>query len=90
MFTKENARELGTKGGRANVAKHGRSHMSNIGRKGFESTTKRYFQGSEHLHKQWLADEGRYQYFTVIGAAYGRKFDRERPLHPAKPGHTWF
>jgi hypothetical protein len=37
-----NARESGSKGGRATVAKHGRAHMQKIGQRGASVTWSRY------------------------------------------------
>ena len=44
----------GSAGGRATVEKHGVDHMREIGRKGFESFTARYFQGDRQQAGDWL------------------------------------
>ena len=44
----------GSEGGRATVAKHGREHMAEIGRRGFESFTAKYFAGDREAATSWL------------------------------------
>lgn len=86
---KEYYRQLGRKGGLATVAKHGRRHMSQIGRRGFEATTELYFDGDEELHKRFLARMGQHVYWvsTSIPMKWtrnGRPLWPERmPVHPA-------
>lgn len=94
-FNRDNASKCGKKGGRTTVRKHGRQHMSKIGRKGFEQTTNLYFGGDENAHKEYMAEMGRWQYFTQTGLRL--KHDRDgnpifrRPQHPAnKPGDVPF
>jgi general stress protein YciG len=89
MFTPNNAAKHGSKGGRQTVNKHGREHMSQIGRKGFEATTERHFNGDPNKHKSWLAELCRWNYFAATGLPM--KHDRDgraiwpsrKPRHPA-------
>lgn len=88
-FTKENAAELGRRGGQATVAKHGNEHMQEIGRKGFVATTKRYFHGSEFSHIRFLINMGKWCYFQMSNLPMKRGPDgqpiwpEEKPTHPA-------
>lgn len=44
----------GSAGGKATVERHGREHMAEIGRRGFQSFTDRYFQGDRQQAGDWL------------------------------------
>lgn len=44
----------GSAGGRATLAKHGVEHFRELGRKGFQSFTDRYFQGDREQATDWL------------------------------------
>jgi general stress protein YciG len=44
-FTSETAREMGRRGGRRTVEKHGPTYMSHIGKRGFQVTVDRYYAG---------------------------------------------
>ncbi len=44
----------GSAGGRATVQRHGIEHMREIGRKGFQSFTDRYFAGDRKQAGDWL------------------------------------
>ena len=46
--------DRGSAGGKATVERHGREHMAEIGRRGFESFTQRYFQGDRQQAGDWL------------------------------------
>lgn len=49
-----------TAGGLAVVAKYGTDHMSKIGRKGYETTVRRHFDGDYEAANRWLAAKGRF------------------------------
>lgn len=84
MITKENARLLGSRGGRSTVQRHGREHMVAIGRRGFDTTTQRHFGGDENRHKEWLGEMGVHQYWLQSSLpATGKHAWHKRPIHPA-------
>lgn len=62
-------RELGGRGGRATLARHGTEHMARIGKVGFQVTKERY--GGEFLAK-------------LLGESYERKFGRRINLTTAR------
>lgn len=82
-------RKIASQGGRALVAKHGRSHMSAIGKRGYMVTTCRYFLGKEKLHKKWLITAGLAAYWAATGLPMKRTrsgaavWPEEIPTHPA-------
>jgi hypothetical protein len=47
--------ERGRLGGLATFQRHGRQHMSAIGKKGFEATVARHWQGDRHAYLLFLA-----------------------------------
>jgi general stress protein YciG len=87
---KAHCQRIASKGGQATVAKHGRGHMAEIGRRGFVATTCRYFLGDERLHKGWLKAAGAFCYWQGSGLTMKRDKDGlpvwpdRLPLHPAK------
>jgi general stress protein YciG len=82
-------KQIAAQGGKTTVQRHGREHMSAIGRKGWLVSTARYFLGSERLHKQYLARLGAHVYWTQSGLSM--KYDisgnpvwpEQPPTHPA-------
>jgi hypothetical protein len=49
--------ERGSAGGKQTVARHGKSHMQTIGKKGFQTTVARHWEGDaksyvEYLHRR--------------------------------------
>lgn len=88
-------RRIASKGGRATAQKYGREYMQQIGRKGFETTTKRYFQG-EHHHIAWLTQTGLHNYWKSTQLPMKYTLDGlpvwpdEQPTHPAHKGYTHF
>lgn len=82
-------RRIGSKGGRATVARHGRAHMSEIGRRGYMVTTCRYFLGNDQLHNRYLARMGAHVYWRDSGLpmkhdANGKPiWPQDMPQHPA-------
>ena len=50
--------ERGRLGGKATAAKYGSKHYQEIGRKGQQVTTEKYFDGNARLHHEWLAAAG--------------------------------
>lgn len=56
------------KGGRAVAKKYGSAYMAKIGRKGFQRTTEKHFDGDSLAHKRWLTDYGKW-----VGDATYRK-----------------
>ena len=91
----DHCRSIAGKGGRALVAKHGRQHMSHIGRKGFEATARKYFR-SEQDYKNWLAIKSAFNYWNSTGLP--PKYDingipvfpTEPPPAPWEKGYTEF
>lgn len=65
----QHMRELGRRGGRATVARHGTNHMAQIGRKGFQVTKERH--GGELLAR-------------ILGESYLAKFGRPINLTTAR------
>lgn len=60
-FTRETAREAGRQGGRVTLARHGRDHMAEIGRRGFASLARRlgYMGGSRRMALVQLLQAGK-------------------------------
>jgi general stress protein YciG len=58
MFTRANAAAMGRRGGLATVKAYGHEHMRAIGRKGFQVTTDKHFQGDRHKHLNHLIKLG--------------------------------
>ncbi len=58
MITKKNAKQLGAKGGKATVAKHGKAHMRHIGRLGFRATVDKHYGGDVKLALNTLIAKG--------------------------------
>lgn len=91
MFDRaEHCRRIGAAGGRATVERHGRGHMATIGRRGFESTTRRYFHNSRDLHIWWLTRLAAWAYWRSTGLPMKRDrsgralWPEEKPVHPAE------
>lgn len=57
---------IGSMGGKKTVKKHGRSHMSYIGVKGFHALVNSKFGGNVKQAKKWLGDMGALQYASTI------------------------
>ena len=89
MFTKENAREMGSKGGRATVRKHGKQHMSQIGKAGKNRVVELYFDGDEAAFINWFTELGLYNYWSSTNIQMKRDFagnpiwPESKPVHPA-------
>lgn len=60
-------REIGRRGGRATVKKHGRAHMSDIGRRGFAAVTVRRFGGNDRAHRDHMAARMSHLYWRQTG-----------------------
>lgn len=82
-------RQIASKGGKATVARYGRTHMSTIGKRGYMVTTCRYFLGSDKLHNRWLVAAGAAVYWQSSGLPMKRTQSGEPiwpenvPTHPA-------
>lgn len=66
----------GSEGGRATLAKHGVDHFRELGRRGFEAFTQKYFQGDRQQAGDWLrtrAHEKRIDSF--VGRELARRLD---------------
>src|SRR4051812_34682456 len=50
--------EIGKLGGLACLAKHGKEHYREIGKKGYQTTLARYFQGDAIAYRRWLIARG--------------------------------
>lgn len=87
MFTKANAAKHGSKGGRTTVKRHGRDHMSRIGRKGYEAVIDKHFDGDESAYYQYLYQLCGWNYWLQSGRPM--KYDVngraiwQPPTHPA-------
>jgi general stress protein YciG len=89
----EHCRKIARSGGLALCQKRGKEHMATIGKKGFESTTQRYFGGKRDLHLAWLASVGVHTYWRNSGM--NMKYDAQgysvwpehKPVHPARAGN---
>jgi hypothetical protein len=57
-FTPQTAAALGRRGGLATCKKHGVEYMRAIGRRGFQMTTDRYFEGDRRKHLNALIRRG--------------------------------
>lgn len=77
-----NKREAGSLGGRTTLERHGTDHFSDIGRKGFEATVKRWFAGDRKKAVEWLKRRG--WYMADRGLPYANPEIFWNPgLHPA-------
>lgn len=89
MFTRDNAKEHGRKGGQTTAQRHGREHMKKIAKAGFRATTKKHFHGSEFTHIRFLQELGKWVYWKMTGLSpkYGPDgnpiWPIEKPVHPA-------
>lgn len=61
-FSKENAAQMGRKGGNATKAKHGREHFSKAGKAGVQAHIDKHFDGDREKFNEWLASVGRETY----------------------------
>ncbi|MCB8946160.1 MAG: hypothetical protein H6658_20640 [Ardenticatenaceae bacterium] len=88
MFNSDNAREYGRKGGKTTAQRHGREHLSRIGRKGFKARAEKWF-GSEAAYKEHLAKRCAYNYWKQSGRPMKYDVDGNPiwpdryPLHPS-------
>ena len=57
-FTPQTAAVFGRRGGLATFRKHGVEHMREIGRRGFEVTTQRHYNGDKYRHLNDLIRRG--------------------------------
>lgn len=76
----EHCRRIASKGGRTTVARHGSSHMSAIGVKGFRATAKHF--RSTRQYKIWLASMGAFAYWRSTTLPDTGKFSAEPPPAP--------
>lgn len=61
--------------------------MSKIGKRGFKTTTDRYFFGSAAAHKSWLKTHGLFNYWQQTGLTM-KKDHNGNNIWPAQPpGH---
>ena len=64
----------GSKGGRTTFERHGREHMAEIGKRGFQSFTDRYFAGDKLQAGEWLRlRAAEKQIGTLAGAELDRR-----------------
>jgi hypothetical protein len=75
-FTRENAKAMGSKGGKATLARYGRGHYQELGRRGFAGLVRRI--GAWNPHD---VQSGRSQAIDLL-AAKGRMTPRYRPVSP--------
>lgn len=57
-FTKDNAAELGRRGGRTTFARHGPEHMARIGVRGFWATVTRHWGGNARAYVNYFVGLG--------------------------------
>lgn len=57
-FTKENAAQLGRKGGQATAKKYGKKYMKRIAKKGFWSRVNKHFNGNARAYTNWFIAVG--------------------------------
>ena len=87
--TRQYYQEIGRRGGKATVERHGAEHMAELGKKGFAATTTRHFGGSREAHLAWLEQAGLHAYWAGSGITMKRDRDgfgvwpEEMPVHPA-------
>lgn len=74
-----------TAGGLALVRKYGRDHMKRIGRKGYEATVNKHFNGDFEAANHWLSRRGLYEQDKDV--SYGTVF-RDPGPHPAHNSHV--
>ena len=84
----EHCKRIASKGGRTTVARHGSSHMSAIGVKGFQATAKHFRSVTEY--KLWLGSMGGFAYWRASGLPNTGKFPSEPPPAPWDPNHIEF
>ena len=81
-------RRIASKGGRATVDRHGSSHMSNIGVKGFLKTASHFRTVRDYKH--WLASTGAAVYAQSTDLPDTGKFPQQRPPAPWEPDYVEF
>jgi hypothetical protein len=57
-FTSATAASFGQRGGQTTVKRHGRAHMSKIGKAGFEATVQKHWQGNREAFLRRLKELG--------------------------------
>ena len=57
-FTRDTAADFGRRGGQATVKRHGRQHMSEIGKAGFEAMVQKYWNGDRAACLRRLKEKG--------------------------------
>jgi len=55
-------KRISSAGGKAVVAKHGREHMSELGKRGLQAFADKHFQGDKQAALEWLGQCGAYAY----------------------------
>src|SRR3954447_15271060 len=65
--------EVGRKGGLACFQKHGREFYREIGKKGYQTTLARHWQGDALAYRRWLVAKG---WNVVVDALADREIDR--------------
>lgn len=85
---KAHCRRIAALGGKAVVAKHGQSHMSAIGVKGFRATSSKFRSVAEY--KDYLRRLGIWSYVTSTGLPDTGKFDHSKPTAPWESNHVEF
>lgn len=89
MSKKLSPKERGRLGGLATSQKYGKEHFSRIGKKGFQATTDKHFQGQRAYHLSWLRQSGLHAYWSSTGLSMKRDLDgraiwpETKPIHPA-------
>lgn len=66
-------KEAAAKGGRETLKRHGRRHMAEIGRKGYQTTLARYFMGDALAYRRWLIARG---WNAIVEQLADRELDR--------------
>ncbi len=84
----EHCRRIAVAGGRATYRKHGSSHYSAIGSKGWQAFAARFRSPAEARH--YLASMGAHVYWKATGYPDTGKFPAAPPVAPWEEGYTEF
>ena len=81
-FTSATAADFGRRGGQATVKRHGRAHMSKIGKAGFAAMVEKYWKGNREACLRRLKELGLMaQDPFPLNKAWSDK--------PQRPGEPW-
>ncbi|HEY0739294.1 MAG TPA: hypothetical protein VGD69_30510 [Herpetosiphonaceae bacterium] len=81
-FTTDTAATFGKRGGSTTVKRHGRSHMSTIGKRGFEAMVQKYWKGDRAACLRRLKELG-------LMAQDSAEWNGAWSNKPQRPGEPW-